>query len=269
MSAQTDGVYKAYSLLRDGSAGRGEYMLPFRPAISTDTINMCLLTYGGSPCDHSACESPAEPPALSTVTSVPSSLLSSALGDMNQLLCQVMQQNCALQNYLQVLGKRLAKSPDTTRTRTQATTVKGYLDLALPEPSQVFKEKGFSLTLRIMTAPGVPCSVAGLHFRVQLYSEDQPPVKIALNISGKKVLRGSVDAYSDAEGMVVFPNIVINEVSSHYMNNCFTLVVSQSGEQNVKSFALPGVVVKARKQAKSSCKTSIADIDDLAMGVAQ
>ena len=230
---------------------------------------MCLLTCGGSPCDHGDCESQAEPPALPGVASVPSSLLTAALGDVNLLLGQVMQQNCALQNYLRVLGKRSTKSPDAAHIRLQAPVVKGYLDLALLAPPQVFKEKGFSLTLRIMTAPGVPCSVSGLHFRLQLYSEDQPPAKVTLNISGKKVLRGSVDAYSDSEGLVFFPNIVINEVSSHYLNNCFTLVVSQSGEQNVKSFALPGLVVKARKQAKAGCKTSITDIDDLAMGVAQ
>lgn len=226
---------------------------------------MCLLTCGGSPCDHDGCESPAEPPSLPTMAPIPSAFLSSALGDMNQLLCQVMQQNGALQNYLQVLGKHLSKSPNTSHIRFEAPVVKGYLDLALTAPAQVFKEKGFSLTLRIMTAPGVPCTVAGLHFRIQLYSEDQPPVKVSLNISGKKVLRGSIDAYSDAEGLVKFPNIVINEVSSHYLNNCFTLVVSQSGEQSVKPFSMPGLVVKARKQVKSGCKTSITDIDDLAM----
>ena len=224
---------------------------------------MCLLTLSGHPCDHAACECAPELPALTPTPVIPSGLLSTALGEMNQLLCQVMQQNSALQNYMQVLNRHMERSEVKGHARMDVPKVKGYLDLAVPAPVQVFKEKGFSLTLRVMSAPGLACTVPGLHFRIQLYTEDQPPSKVTLNISGKKVLRGSIDAYSDSEGLVSFPNIVINEVSSHYLNNCFSLVVSQSGEQCVQAFTLNGLVVKARKQGKTGYKASIVDIDEL------
>lgn len=226
---------------------------------------MCLLTLGCSPCNHSDCQSPCEPPCGQSVPTIPSSLLASTLDEVNQLLCQVAEQNFVLQNHVQILKKYFAKSHSTGCVRMEPPIVKGHLELAVPAPSQVFKEKGFPLTVRVMSAPGVPCMISGLHFRVQLYSDDSPPTKVTVNISGKKVLRGSIDAYSDNEGVVHFPNIVINEVSSHYLNNCFSLVVSQSGEQHVQAFVLPRLIVKARKQGKVSYKTSIEDIDDLAM----
>ena len=234
-----------------------------------DTINMCLLTCSATPCDHSKCETPTDPvvPKSLPAIGVPSEVLNATLAEVNQLLGQVMQQNQALQGCLQLVQRHYGTlGRHSPAFRPGSEVVKGYLDLVTEVPTQVFKEKGFGLTLRIMASLGVACCVSGLHFRVQLYTEDAPPAKVALNISGKKVLRGSIDAYSDSQGIVTFPNIVINEVSSHYLNNSFSLVVSQSGEQNIRAFVLPSLVVKARKQGKVSYKTSIADIDDLTMG---
>lgn len=53
----------------------------------------------------------------------------------------------------------------------------------------------------------------------------QPPLLVTNNIAGKKVLRGTIEVEMCEDGLIEFPNVVINEVSSHYANDGFYLVV--------------------------------------------
>jgi hypothetical protein len=50
---------------------------------------------------------------------------------------------------------------------------------------------------------------------------DNPPCYLNKSLSGKSILRGTSEVEMNENGEINFSNIVINEVSSHYVNNAF------------------------------------------------
>jgi hypothetical protein len=87
-------------------------------------------------------------------------------------------------------------------------------------------------------------------FKIKLYTNDNPPKLLKLNIASKKILRGTLEGLMDQSGYVVFTNIVINEVSSHYVKESFIMVIGCE-MPDVKPLVVENLYVRARNSKKN------------------
>lgn len=231
---------------------------------------MCLLTTNQAPCDHAECKSQTCCFApLPCFPETASSALLVGMLHLHQLLRSMASQSAAAQTYLDSISSHLTSNPyqkgfssDLDFRYPDDRTYRSKLGLVGETVGQVFKERGFALTVQIVGNDELPRRAAGQRFKVCLYSQDNPPKRILQNISGKKILRGTIEAESDSEGLVKFTNIVVNEVSSHYMNDAFYLVV-QPASPDIKPFTLDSFSVRARKPTKRSTRPGCS-LEDLA-----
>ena len=115
-------------------------------------------------------------------------------------------------------------------------------------PSLVLKEKGFGLTLAVndMNEQRLFCDKL---FKVRLFTNEKPAKQLKLNISSKKIMRGTLENCMDKEGVIFFDNIVINEVSSHYINESFILVISCESSE-IRPLIIENLYVRARNSNK-------------------
>lgn len=217
---------------------------------------MCLLTTNSTPCDHVECKEQLHclTPQACFPPPTPSSALYLGLTQLNQLLLGMASQSAQVMTYLKVIGPKLVsyrkgavshfdfRYPDTRFYPL-------HLHLLGEEIHQVYKERGFPLTFQLLHSSGTPFHSSGRRCKVCLYSQDSPPKRISQNISGKKILRGTVETESDSQGLVTFPNIVVNEVSSHYPNDAFYLVV-MSTSPDIQPYTVEAFSVRARKPMK-------------------
>lgn len=106
-----------------------------------------------------------------------------------------------------------------------------------------YKDRAFSLELELTTEPPEGCE-----FKVLLFTTENPPKLIEKNTGGDKVMKGYTDC--EVHGCrLVFPKLVVKEVTSHYRNGCVFLVVVCSSGLSVKPLVIEKFVVKARKIA--------------------
>jgi len=127
------------------------------------------------------------------------------------------------------------------------------LTAVYPLLNTVYKEKGFCLTLKVQDSESNLVDIKEI-FKVKLFSSENPPKYLKLNISSKKIIRGTVEACMNSEKMVHYENIVINEVSSHYFNETFNLVVTCENPR-VRPFVVENLCVKARNFSKKEKKS--------------
>ena len=119
-------------------------------------------------------------------------------------------------------------------------------------PSSVLKEKGFDLHLDVRDESGAKIRDEKL-FKIKLFTNETPPKPLKHNIASKKILRGTLECCMDNNGIINFDNIVINEVSSHYINESFTMVIS-SENCGIKPYIIENLYVRARNSNKKSNK---------------
>lgn len=119
-------------------------------------------------------------------------------------------------------------------------------------PKTLWKERGFSIKAKVLDNKGMPSYLnKNPRFRVFLYTMDDRPKLLNLNVSGKKVLRGTIEAEMNADSSLNFKNLVINEVTSHYTNDGFQIIVANLNSSLVKPLIISGIPVRARRLAKS------------------
>ena len=117
---------------------------------------------------------------------------------------------------------------------------------SLPDPA--YKERAFSLLLQIVDKNGGKATLANsASFSILLFTTESPPKLLKVNTSGDKVMRGTTDA--DGNSSIFFRKIVIKEVTSHFRNGCFFLVVSPKNSNNIEPLIIPNFIIKARKLA--------------------
>lgn len=115
-------------------------------------------------------------------------------------------------------------------------------------PETVFKERGFSLTLILKNKFGGPVFLhSHRRYKAYLFTQEKHPRCLKLNIAGKKILRGTTETETKEGGVVHFDSLVINEVSSHYTNGCFNLVIANISSISVRPIVINNLVVRARK----------------------
>lgn len=223
---------------------------------------MCLLTTSPSPCDHPECKSPAccfTPQPHFPEPTVSSALLMGMM-HLHQVLSGIVRQGTEVQKHLDTIAANIS---------TYRKSSVGELEFRVPDErsyrarlgvigetiEQAYKERGFSLTLQILGSDGMPRRTSGIRCKICLYSQETPPKRVMQNIAGKKILRGTVEADSDSEGVVNFGNIVVNEVTSHYINDAFYLVVMPASP-DIQPFTINSFSVRARKPMKRMSRTS-------------
>jgi len=215
---------------------------------------MCLLTASKETCEHTDCR-----PVTGGLSEGVLAAMYVGMCQLNQLLVTLVGQNAAMQENLGRLALRTGSEKREEAfdpLQIDTTVYELHLSPADDLPQQVFRERGFSLTLQLTASDASARCLPRLRFKLALFTQETPPRRLSRNIAGKKVLRGSRDAESSCTGLVAFPNIVINEVSSHYLGDCFDLVVLPASGLAVQPFVLRSFSVKARKPAKRCYRPS-------------
>lgn len=115
-------------------------------------------------------------------------------------------------------------------------------------PNMVLKERGFPLVVEVKDH-SENSIYSDQVFKVRLYTNEPVPKPLKLNIASKKIIRGTLENKMSPKNLVSFENIVINEVSSHYINESFILVISCQ-LPNVKPLVIENLCVRARNSNK-------------------
>ena len=84
-----------------------------------------------------------------------------------------------------------------------------------------------------------------VNFKIMLFTTESPPKLLKVNTSGDKIMRGTVEV--ESSGVIFFRKIVIKEVTSHFRNGCFFLVVMPKNSNEIKPLVIENFVIKARK----------------------
>ena len=114
----------------------------------------------------------------------------------------------------------------------------------LPQPA--YKERAFSLMIEIVNQNNEKISMPiPVNFKIMLFTTESPPKLLKVNTSGDKIMRGTVEV--ESSGVIFFRKIVIKEVTSHFRNGCFFLVVMPKNSNEIKPLVIENFVIKARK----------------------
>lgn len=115
-------------------------------------------------------------------------------------------------------------------------------------PSIILKEKGFQISIGLFDTSLKRLQIPfHFKFQIELYTMENPPKFLEHNIHGKKILRGTLTSFTVDNWKVIFNNIVINEVSSHYPNDSLKIVVQHVGSHLIRPLVINNVSVRARK----------------------
>lgn len=224
---------------------------------------MCLFTNPSELCNHSECVRYYFSQSSNSANN------SSIIANINAL---VQQQSIALNDLVRknnTLNQKLDSLTQTIngKTQTPQTTpeeqfsLEGifrwissgrafslFVTLIGGFPEVIYKEKGFHLQANISDSNGSTVILPSTFtFIIALFTMENPPKLLKSNISGKKILRGTSEAIPEANGIIHFRNVVINEVTSHYPNDSFCFVILCPSLSHVKPLATSGISVRARK----------------------
>ncbi|CAG9316958.1 unnamed protein product [Blepharisma stoltei] len=225
---------------------------------------MCLISLKPAVCDHQYCLS-----FYATVGGMPYGCSEdqylSIINYQNDVLSDIVAYNSkclervgSFFNEVKSLGRFLSNTRhkdlvmETSITSEQIfskeNNYKYELKLVEKFPEVLYKERGFSLKAYVQDRSGKPVYLHKYpRFRVFLYSMDRKPKLMDLNVAGKKVLRGTMESEMKEDSTIYFKNLVINEVSSHYTNDAFRIVVANLNSSSVKPLILNGIPVRARR----------------------
>lgn len=232
---------------------------------------MCIISQRPEPCNHYECMlfylsgGMAQPP---TQTPFNTQNFLTAIENHNSLLQSIVEQNSRTYQIMEGFGKVLEEKaifasgfrhsdlvmvensvePKLLELMCDQKEFAYYLSPESTVPVPAFKERAFSLEVSLKDLSG---NLVFLNehsrFKLALLTQDEPPIQLKTNISGKKILRGTCEAEMQDDGYIKFVNVVINEVSSHYSKDSFLLVVFNLTSEEVKPLILPDVIVRARK----------------------
>ncbi|CAG9330466.1 unnamed protein product [Blepharisma stoltei] len=120
------------------------------------------------------------------------------------------------------------------------------IELLSTIPYPVYKERAFCLVSKLVDLEGNEISLPKpVRFKIMLFTTERPAKLLINNTSGDKVMRGTIETESDS--LITFNNIVVKEVTSHFRNGCFFLVVAPFDANYIEPLIIENVVVKARK----------------------
>ncbi|OMJ77140.1 hypothetical protein SteCoe_23322 [Stentor coeruleus] len=182
----------------------------------------------------------------------------------NQQLLKIAENNKSLSENIEVLvdkAKKVFKNQEEPSEINLPLSDNGSLQKIFTEedyqytisliedlPSIILKEKGFQITIGLFDTSLKRLQIPfHFKFQIELYTMENPPKLLEHNIHGKKILRGTLISFTVDNWKVVFNNIVINEVSSHYPNDSLKIVVQHVGSHLIRPLVINNVSVRARK----------------------
>ncbi|OMJ72532.1 hypothetical protein SteCoe_29004 [Stentor coeruleus] len=125
------------------------------------------------------------------------------------------------------------------------------LQLLCEVPNPAYKERSFSLFMQIVDTNGNKVILnENLDFSIQLFTMENPPKLLKINTSGDNILKGNI--IMQGNSTLMFRKIAIREVSSHFRNGCFFLVVTPKDCSYIRPLIIDNFVVKARKMNSES-----------------
>ncbi|OMJ78683.1 hypothetical protein SteCoe_21448 [Stentor coeruleus] len=134
------------------------------------------------------------------------------------------------------------------------------LSLLSDVPNPAYKERAFSLLLQIVDENGNKVVLTeNIKFSLMLFSTESPSKVMKVNTAGDQIMRGTIEV--EANSTVFFRKIVLKEVSSHFRNGHFFLVVAPKGCSYIKPLIVENFVVKARKMGAGKAEKK-AKVDD-------
>mmetsp|Transcript_3626 Transcript_3626/g.7799 ORF Transcript_3626/g.7799 Transcript_3626/m.7799 type:complete len:266 (+) Transcript_3626:489-1286(+) len=109
----------------------------------------------------------------------------------------------------------------------------------------VFKQKPVSLRFRVVDSEGKPVQLAEpTVFTLELWLASMPTARLEKSHKGASLLSGCTEVSSYGE--VEFRKFYVSEVSSHYSNNNFFLVVRPM-DAAIRPYVMKNFTVRARK----------------------
>lgn len=213
---------------------------------------MCLLGNIEELCDHAECNLP---PSSFMSSSNRSELLKSLvliLINRNNILLNLSSLSSQMEEKTKKLVVKPASETKPKESKKSVFFSQDTYDLKLvitgQVPNMVLKEKGFSLSVEVKDNTDQSVFSDQI-FKVRLYTNEEVPKPLKLNIASKKIIRGTLEAKMSSSNSVTFDNIVINEVSSHYINESFILLISSESD-DIKPLVIENLCVRARNSNK-------------------
>ena len=115
----------------------------------------------------------------------------------------------------------------------------------------VLKEKAFKLLVSLRDfEDNLVFLDEDSRFKIAVFTQEEKPIQLVKNISGKPIIRGTIEAEMQENGLISFVNVVVNEVSSHYHNDRLSLVVFNMTNEKVKPLIIKNIIVRARRALK-------------------
>lgn len=128
----------------------------------------------------------------------------------------------------------------------QNTEFQYFLKLISEVPSPAYKERAFPLLAQIVDKDGNNATLpSSVFFKILLFTTESPPKLMKTNTGGDKIMRGTVEI--ETTSALLFRKIVIKEVTSHFRNGCFFLVIMPKQASHIKPLIIENFIIKARK----------------------
>ena len=227
---------------------------------------MCLFSNPSDLCDHQECiryyltHSQMQYSNSSLIAGI-----NTLIQQQSIALSNLVNKNNLLNQNLDSLTQALGKTAQIqSRTKDEHFNIEDifrwissgvvfnmFITLTVELPEIIYKEKGFNITANVLDSSGTKVNISGTHsFLIALFTVENPPKLLKTNISGKKILRGTTETIADQNSTIQFHNLVINEVTSHYPNDSFCLVILCPSLSYIKPLATSGISIRARKHRR-------------------
>ena len=225
----------------------------------------CKVSDGSCKCRMPECSGIVKPIPIPMVNSSDGVIILSLfkiVSQQNEMIKQILEDSKNTTERLNFISQTLKGKPskcletssdEVTNSDTLmkilcgGSTLHEYsLQLISDLPKPAYKERAFSMLIQIVNKNGEKATLSNSAvFSIMLFTTESPPKYMKINTSGDKIMRGTVD--SEGTSSVFFRKIVIKEVTSHFRNGCFFLVVTCKTANNIKPLIVPNFVIKARK----------------------
>ncbi|OMJ95673.1 hypothetical protein SteCoe_923 [Stentor coeruleus] len=121
-----------------------------------------------------------------------------------------------------------------------------FISLCDDIPKPAYKDRCFTVYARILDSNNNYATLpTPTTFKLQMYSQENPPKLIETNTSGNLCIRGNIKVESTS--IIIFKKVAVNEVTSHFRNGSVFFVVLSERIESIKPCIIEDFVVRARK----------------------
>ncbi|OMJ95674.1 hypothetical protein SteCoe_924 [Stentor coeruleus] len=135
------------------------------------------------------------------------------------------------------------------------------LSLCNDIPMPAYKDRCFTVFARILDSNNNYASlITPTTFKLQMYTQENPPKLIETNTSGNLAIRGNIKVESTS--IIMLKKVVVNEVTSHFRNGSVFFVILPEGNQSIRPLIIENFVVRARKPDVGKLEKRVKSVED-------